>query len=73
MAQTGYFSGGYNHIQSSAAKSHTSTETDDSQQLLWTNPGAIARSGVAVVLTINCKLPPGTKMGLIQHWVASET
>ena len=67
VAQTGYWGAGVNQIFRSSAQSHTSTIPNETDQLVW-NAAALGRDGVATVLTLNCKLPAGAKMGLIQRW-----
>jgi hypothetical protein len=67
VAQTGTFSNGSNVIQASTAMTHTSSTTNVAVQFSF-NANLLQREGVYRVLTLNCKLPAGTKMGLIQRW-----
>jgi hypothetical protein len=66
-AQTGYYGGGLNQIESSTALSYTSSVNNVSHQFSF-NTLLLHRDGVPPVLTLNCKLPPGARMGLIQRW-----
>ena len=55
-----------NNIYHSAAESRTTASANQSLTMQWEN--YIPRGGVINVVTLNCKLPPGTKMGLIERW-----
>ena len=66
VAQVGAYYGGAAQITGSSAASVTSVVDSASSQLAW-NTTNLQRSGVHLLLVINCKLPPGTKLGLIQY------
>jgi hypothetical protein len=66
MAQTGYFFNGVNTIYRSSAQTYTATQPNVAYTLQW-NSYLLERADYVSVLTINCKLPPGTKLGLIQR------
>ena len=70
VAQTGYFGAGANTVATSVARSYTAPGTNASGQVEWPSPELLHRSSTAMLLTLNCKLPPGAKLGLIQHWTA---
>jgi hypothetical protein len=65
-AQVGAHYDNTNFVYMSFAKSFTATEPNDSTHLEWDVP--FYRIAVFHVLTINCKLPPGAKLGLLQRW-----
>jgi hypothetical protein len=67
VAQNGSFYDGINHIYNSASRSYTAIGANAAFFLTW-DGAALHRDGIYAVLTINCKLPPGTKLGLIQRW-----
>jgi len=67
VAQVGSFYSGQAHIVASSAVSATANAADDAIVLGW-DTTKLVRNDVFKVLTLNCKLPPGTKMGLIQRW-----
>jgi hypothetical protein len=66
-AQTGAYFDGANQIKSSVAESYTSTAANVDWQLAWSG-SALARMDPHHVLTINCKVPAGGRLGLIQRW-----
>ena len=66
VAQTGYFSG-TNQIEGSTALTYTSTYSNLTLQFSF-DTSQLTRAGMTQVLTLNCKLPPGAKLGLIQRW-----
>jgi hypothetical protein len=67
MAQVGSFWDGVNHIRASQAQSYTTVSPDYGFSLDW-NEAPLQRLYITETLTINCKLPPGAKLGLIQRW-----
>jgi hypothetical protein len=67
MAQTGAFFDGANQVYRSQAQSYTSVGPNAGTQLQWSG-SALERGAAWRVLTFNCKLPPGARLGLIQRW-----
>jgi hypothetical protein len=65
LAQTGHFRDAGNYIRTSAAKAHTSAEPGDYHSLVWTVE--LLRNYTTDILVLNCKLPPGAKMGTIER------
>ena len=68
VAQSGAYYQGANHIYASQAQSYTAAGPNESATIDWTVP--MYRLNVFNVLTLNCKLPPGAKLGLIERWEA---
>lgn len=66
VAQVGAFFSGTNLIEGSLARTYTTIAPNESVVLSWY--GGLVRDEFEDVVTLNCKLPPGTKMGLIQRW-----
>jgi hypothetical protein len=66
VVQTGAHHSGTNHIISSASETYTSESANANSFLDW-DPGSIVRNNPYDVLMLNCKVPPGTKVGLIQY------
>ena len=66
VAQVGAFFSGTNQINGSVARTHTTSAHNESLVLSWLS--GLERDDFADVVTLNCKLPPGMKMGLIQRW-----
>jgi hypothetical protein len=66
VAQASYFHHGVNHIYVSQSQTYTSGEPNENPTLTWSAP--IYRLNVFNVLSLNCKMPPGGKLGLIQRW-----
>jgi hypothetical protein len=65
-AQVGAFHNGVSHIRGSLAKSHRSVAANEAPQLFW-NSSLLAREVNYEVLSLNCKVPPGATLGLIQR------
>ena len=65
VAQTGYYDNG-NIIRSTAVRSHTFEVAPASVYLEWA-PGSLARQSPVDVVTLNCKVPPQVRLGLIQY------
>jgi hypothetical protein len=70
VAQTGNYVDGTVNLQSSVARSYTTFGANAPFALEWI--GALTRQNVTQVLTLNCKVPPGAKLGLITR-TESET
>ena len=66
VAQLGAYYDGVNHVYYSSSRSYTTVATNEAVRLEWYDN--IARAQHHHVLTINCKLPPNAKMGLITRW-----
>jgi hypothetical protein len=66
-AQVGAFYSGTTHIRESVARATTSSQPNAQAQLSWYNELAPERAYGYDVLSLNCKLPPGAKLGLIQR------
>jgi hypothetical protein len=64
--QTGSHHTGTNHIISSSAETYTSVNSNENGYLDW-EPASIVRNDPFDVLMLNCKVAPGTKVGLIQY------
>jgi hypothetical protein len=64
LAQTGGFYGEGTHIQASTAKTLTSSTPNQYGALSWTG-AELPRENSSVIVTLNCKLPPGARMGTI--------
>jgi hypothetical protein len=69
VAQVGAFYDSTNHLYSSSAKSDTAATLNSELYLSWDSV-EVPRTSNFQVLSINCKLPPGTKLGLIERWEA---
>jgi hypothetical protein len=67
VAQTGSYVSGANQIEGSSALTYTSSVTNLALQFSF-ETALLTRAGTYRVLTLNCKLPPGAKLGLIQRW-----
>ena len=70
-AQTSAYFGGENHVYYSSTKTFTSTGPNANFTLLWTGAD-LTRQDVYAVLSFNCKVPPGAKLGLIERWEGLE-
>ena len=66
VAQAGAFYDNINHVYLSYSESFTAGAPNASAHLEWDVP--FYRISVFHVLTLNCKLPPGAKLGLLQRW-----
>ena len=66
VAQAGAFYNGTNHIIQSLAESDSADVPNAVVFLSWDQD--LVRGDALNVLTLNCKLPAGTKMGLIERW-----
>jgi hypothetical protein len=64
-AQTGGYYYGSNYVASNSVKAHTFASVG-SDYLTWT-PSLLVRNYPYDVLTINCRLDPGIRVGLIQY------
>jgi hypothetical protein len=62
--QTGSHYNGANHIVSSSSKTYTSSNPNDFGVLDWGQ--TIYRNSTYDVVMLNCKVSPGTRVGLIQ-------
>jgi hypothetical protein len=69
VAQVGYFYGSELHVLRSSAQTQT-TVGPGAIPMVWP-VSSVQRENVYELLVINCKLPPGAKMGLIQYWVGT--
>lgn len=65
MAQSGYYDNG-NIVRSTAVRSHTFVVAPSSTFLEW-GPGTLARQSPLDIVTLNCKLPPQARLGVIQY------
>ena len=70
VAQVGYFYGTELHVLRSSALTRTAAGAGESAHLVW-SVSSVQRENVYELLVLNCKLPPGAKMGLIQYWTGS--
>jgi hypothetical protein len=70
IAQAGVFYDGMTSIYKSQSRTWSTGFDNQPVRLEWTGIG-LARTHYSQVLTLNCKLPPGAKMGLIQREEAS--
>ena len=68
-AQVGAFYDSSNHIYHSSAKTDPAALPNSELFLTW-DSFEVERTSAFHVLSINCKLPPGAKLGLIERWEA---
>jgi hypothetical protein len=65
VGQIGYHANGVNHLRSSISRSLALAAANNGF-LLWNSGTPWAREFVYETLTLNCKVPPGFKLGLIE-------
>jgi hypothetical protein len=65
-AQTGAYFAGTNHIASSNARTHTFDAVGDFS-LQW-DASQIIRTSAYTTFTLNCRMDPGTRVGVIEYW-----
>jgi hypothetical protein len=68
-AQIGSWYDGVTHVRSSQSQTYTSSGPNANVTLTWDHT-TLVRYQPYEVLMLNCKLPPGAQMGLIEHWGA---
>ena len=66
-AQVGAHFGGISRIYRSSTETYTSVDPDEGFALNW-NEVLLDRTISYQLLSVNCKLPPGAKLGLIEFW-----
>jgi hypothetical protein len=64
VAQTGNYDDLGNHVRSSASRTYTFASDGGASSLGW-EPGTLVRLSSFDVLTLNCKMDPGTRLGTI--------
>jgi hypothetical protein len=64
--QTGSFYNGANHIISNNVSAHT-YDAVGYYRLDWTET-AVVRNAVYDTVTLNCRMDPGTRLGIIEYW-----
>jgi len=67
IGQVGAWYGGATSVRSASAMTWTTTTPNEDILLQW-DASKLVRYQHYEVLMLNCKLPPGAQLGLIEHW-----
>jgi hypothetical protein len=66
VLQTGYYGSGALTVRSSSSKTYTFVTVGGTNTFYW-DAGSVVRDNTTHVLTLNCKMDPGTRLGTILY------